>query len=202
MKILAVTEQRDAKWNKVSFEILAAAQQIAEQTKGTISAVVIGKGVAALADEFAGYHLDEVLLVEHDLLQNYTPDGFSIALKRVIESTKPDLVLFPHTYQVRDFAPRLTARFGAALPAEMAALSGSAPLDLRVNSLKADRAEAQAALAAEVRRVWGRPKCLEYFLSNPPVAAFVRTRANLEAYVDFEPLPAFSRTRLREDSAS
>ena len=28
MKILAVTEQRDAKWNKVSFEILAAAQQI------------------------------------------------------------------------------------------------------------------------------------------------------------------------------
>ena len=115
MKILAVTEQRDAKWNKVSFEILAAAQQIAEQTKGTIHAVVIGKGVAALADEFSGYHLDEVLLVEHDLLKNYTPDGFSIALKQVIESTKPDLVLFPHTYQVRDFAPALAASLGKGM---------------------------------------------------------------------------------------
>jgi len=115
MKILAVTEQRDAKWNKVSFEIIAAAQQIAEQTKSTVTAVVIGKGVAALADELAGYQLDEVLLVEHDLLANYTPDGFSIALKQIIEAAKPDLVLFPHTYQVRDFAPALAASLGKGM---------------------------------------------------------------------------------------
>ncbi|MGC2718285.1 MAG: hypothetical protein WA209_01760, partial [Candidatus Acidiferrales bacterium] len=115
MKILAVTEQRDAKWNKVSFEIIAAAQQIAEQTQSTISAVVIGKGVAPLADELAGYQLDEVLLVEHDLLANYTPDSFSIALKQIIESAKPDLVLFPHTYQVRDYAPALAASLGKGM---------------------------------------------------------------------------------------
>ncbi len=115
MKILAVTEQRDAKWNKVSFEIVAAAQQIAEQTKSTVTAVVIGKGVAALADELAGYQLDEVLLVEHDLLANYTPDGFVLALKQIIEANKPDLVLFPHTYQVRDFAPALAASLGKGM---------------------------------------------------------------------------------------
>ena len=110
MKILLITEQREGKWNKVSFETLAAAQQIAQQTKGTLSAVVIGKGVAALADEFASYQLDEVLLVEHDLLAQYTPDGYATALKQVVESTKPDLVLFPHTYEVRDFAPKLAAK--------------------------------------------------------------------------------------------
>ena len=115
MKILAVTEQRDAKWNKVSFEIVAAAQQIAEQTKSTVTAVVIGKGVASLADELSGYQLDEVLLVEHDRLSNYTPDGFSIALKQIIEASKPDLVLFPHTYQVRDFAPALAASLGKGM---------------------------------------------------------------------------------------
>ncbi|MGH9687885.1 MAG: electron transfer flavoprotein subunit alpha/FixB family protein [Candidatus Acidiferrales bacterium] len=109
MKILPITEQHDAQWNRVSFETLAAAQQIAEQTGGSISAVVIGKGVAALADELAGYQLGEVLLVEHDLLGKYTPDGFSLALRQVIESAKPDLVLLPHTYQVRDFAPKLAA---------------------------------------------------------------------------------------------
>ena len=109
MKILLIPEQREAKWNKVSFETLAAAQQIASQTNATVSGVLVGKGVAALADELAAFQLDEVLLVEHDLLEEYTPDGFSIALHQLIENTKPDLVLLPHTYQVRDFAPKLAA---------------------------------------------------------------------------------------------
>ncbi|HEV2314130.1 MAG TPA: electron transfer flavoprotein subunit alpha/FixB family protein [Candidatus Acidoferrales bacterium] len=115
MKILLITEEREAKWNKVSFETLAAAQQIASETKGSLAGVVIGKGVGALADELAGYQLDEVLLVENALLEKYTPDGYSIALKQVIEQAKPDLVLFPHTYQVRDFAPKLAASMGKGM---------------------------------------------------------------------------------------
>jgi len=115
MKILLITEQREGKWNKVSFETLAAAQQIVQQMKGTLTGVVIGKGVAALADELAGLQLDEVLLVEHDLLEKYTPDGFSLALRQVIEGAKPDLVLLPHTYQVRDFAPKLAASMGRGM---------------------------------------------------------------------------------------
>jgi electron transfer flavoprotein alpha subunit len=109
MKILLISEQREGKWNKVGFETLAAAQQIAQHTKGSLAGVVIGKGVAALADELAASQLDEVLLVEHDLLDPYTPDGFTIALRQVIEGAKPDLVLLPHTYQVRDFASKLAA---------------------------------------------------------------------------------------------
>jgi electron transfer flavoprotein alpha subunit len=115
MKILLVTEQREGKFNKVSFETLAAAQQIVQHTKGSLTGLVIGKGVAPLADELAGSQLDEVLLVEHDLLEKYTPDGFSLALRQVIESTKPDLVLLPHTYQVRDFAPKLAASMGKGM---------------------------------------------------------------------------------------
>src|ERR1700735_128773 len=112
MKILLITEQRDGDWNKVSFETLAAAQQITQQTNSTLAGIVLGKGVAALADDLAGYQLDEVLLFEHDLLEKYTPDGYSIALREVIESIQPDLVLLPHTYRVRDFAPKLAASIG------------------------------------------------------------------------------------------
>jgi len=115
MKILLITEQREGKFNKVSFETLAAAQQIVQHTKGSLTGLVIGKGVASLADELAGSQLDEVLLVEHDLIEKYTPDGFSLALHQVIESTKPDLVLLPHTYQVRDFAPKLAASMGKGM---------------------------------------------------------------------------------------
>jgi electron transfer flavoprotein alpha subunit len=115
MNILLITEQRDAQWNKTSFETLAAAQLIAAQTQGRLAAAVIGKGVAPLAAELAASRLDEVLLVEHDLLAAYTPDGYTAALKQTIAQAKPDLVLLPHTYQVRDFAPKLAASLGKGM---------------------------------------------------------------------------------------
>jgi electron transfer flavoprotein alpha subunit len=115
MNILLIAEQREGQWNKTSFETLAAAQQIAAETKGRLAAVVIGKGVAALAGELAANKLDEVLIVEHDLLASYTPDGYTIALQQVIAQAKPDLVLLPHTYQARDFAPMLAASLGKGM---------------------------------------------------------------------------------------
>jgi electron transfer flavoprotein alpha subunit len=77
--------------------------------------VVVGKAVRSLADALAVYKLDEVLLAEHDLLEHYTPDGFTVALRQVIAQASPDLVLFPHTYQVRDFAPKLAASLGKGM---------------------------------------------------------------------------------------
>jgi electron transfer flavoprotein alpha subunit len=129
MNILVITEQREGQWNPVSLETVAAAQQIAAQvagarvagqvagevagqTKTLLSALVVGKGVRKLADELAALKLEQVLLAEHDLLERYTPDGFTLAIRQVIEQFKPDLVLFPHTYQVRDFAPQLAASIG------------------------------------------------------------------------------------------
>jgi len=119
MKILVITEQREAKWNPVSSETLVAAQQIAAAQPGSgVAAAVIGKGVRGLAEQAAANQLAEVLLVEHDLLERYTPDGFAIALKQVITQTQPDLVLLPHTYQVRDYAPKLAASLGKGMIAD------------------------------------------------------------------------------------
>jgi electron transfer flavoprotein alpha subunit len=115
MKILMIAEQRQGKWNNATFETLAAAQQIAKDASGAVSALVIGKGVGALADDLAGKNVSEVLLVEHDLLDAYTPDSYCVALKQVIESAKPDLVVSPHTYQVRDFVPKLAAMLGKGM---------------------------------------------------------------------------------------
>jgi electron transfer flavoprotein alpha subunit len=115
MKILVIAEHRQGKWNNTSFETLAAAQQIAKDTSSAVTVLVVGKGVAALAAELAAKNVAEVLLVEHDLLEAYTPDGYCVALSQAISSAKPDLVLFPHTYQVRDFAPKLAASLGKGM---------------------------------------------------------------------------------------
>jgi electron transfer flavoprotein alpha subunit len=119
MKILVITEQREGKWNPVSSETLVAAQQIAAAQPGSrVAAVVIGKGVRGIAEEVAANQLAGILLVEHDLLEKYTPDGYAIALRQVVAQTQPDLVLLPHTYQVRDYAPKLAASLGKGMIAD------------------------------------------------------------------------------------
>ena len=115
MKILVITELRQGKWNNTSFETMAAAQQIAAGTSSTVTALVVGKDVGPFAEELATKDVAEVLQVESDLLDSYTPDGYCVALKQVIEQSKPDLVLLPHTYQVRDFAPKLAAMLGKGM---------------------------------------------------------------------------------------
>jgi electron transfer flavoprotein alpha subunit len=114
MKILVITEQRQGKWNSASFETLAAAQQIAAGI-GSITAIVIGQGIGTLAAELAPKDVADVLTVEHQLLGAYTPDGYCTALRQVLDAEKPDFVLFPHTYQVRDFAPQLAAMLGKGM---------------------------------------------------------------------------------------
>jgi len=110
--ILLVIEQRDGALNRTSLEALVAAQGIAATSSDKISAVVFGKGIANVASEVAGKKLEIVYTVEDDKLAEYTPDGYVAALKQVVEQLDPKLVIFSHTYQVRDFAPRLAAALG------------------------------------------------------------------------------------------
>ncbi|MBZ5584689.1 MAG: electron transfer flavoprotein subunit alpha/FixB family protein [Acidobacteriia bacterium] len=109
MTILAVLEQRAGQWNRMSFETLAAAQQLAVEINGTAGAAVLGDGVDSLAAELGARRLEKVYAVGHELLKDYTPDGYVLALRQLIDRVQPSILLFPHTYQVRDFLPKLAA---------------------------------------------------------------------------------------------
>jgi electron transfer flavoprotein alpha subunit len=110
-KILVVVEQRDGKLNRVSWETIAAGQAIAAQTGWTLEAAVVGSnsgsGAAAIASEVAAKKLAKVYDIESAGLEPYTPDAFVYALKEFLEKHPAKLVLMPHTYQVRDFVPKL-----------------------------------------------------------------------------------------------
>jgi electron transfer flavoprotein alpha subunit len=107
MSLLAVMEQRGGEWNRMSFETLAAAQQLARELGTTAGAAVIGHGIGALAAELGSKQLEKVYAVEHELLKDYTPEAYTAALQQLIAQAKPDIVFFPHTYQVRDYLPKL-----------------------------------------------------------------------------------------------
>jgi electron transfer flavoprotein alpha subunit len=113
--ILVVVEQREGKLNRVSYETVAAAQAISTETGWSLEAAVAGSGVSEIAKEIAGKKFAKVYDVESAKLEPYTPDGFVAALKQFISQRQPRLVLMPHTYQVRDFAPQLATALGRTL---------------------------------------------------------------------------------------
>jgi electron transfer flavoprotein alpha subunit len=132
MKVLAVLEHQGGRLHRMSWETLAAARHITGEV-GTEEAALIGSGIAALAQEIASKKIARIYSVEHALLENYTADGYTAAVEALIRKTNPDLVLFPHTYQTRDFAPKLAARFERALISDVIAAraEGKSPVFVR-----------------------------------------------------------------------
>lgn len=113
--ILVIIEQREGKLNRVSYETITAAQAIAAEMNWPIEAAILGNGVGSIASEVAAKKVEKVYDIESDKLEPYTPDGYVAALKQFITDKQPKLVLMPHTYQVRDFAPQLATALGRTL---------------------------------------------------------------------------------------
>jgi electron transfer flavoprotein alpha subunit len=147
VSILVVTEQ-----NRMSFETIAAAQEFGKP----VHAAVLGHNIEALAAELAKYQLEAVHAVSHALLEQYTADGYTLALRQLIAKLAPELVLFPHTYQVRDFAPKLATSLDRVLVSDVIARNG----DLFVRQLF------QGKLSADIR-----------FTGEPPFFASLQAGA-------------------------
>ena len=115
--------QREGRIARISWEALAAGQRLAAQLNLPISAVILGSETESLAAEIATRPVAKVLRVEHPLLAQYTPDGFTLALQQLIQTESPAQVVLPHTYQVRDYAPALAARLGQVLISDVVDIS-------------------------------------------------------------------------------
>src|SRR5207302_1623185 len=110
--ILVVVEQREGKLNRVSWETLTAGQALSADTGWPLEAAVVGGSASSIANEVAGKKVSKVYAIESPKLEPYTPDGFAAGLKQFLSQRQPKLVLMPHTYQVRDFVPKLATAMG------------------------------------------------------------------------------------------
>ena len=142
--ILVVAEEREGKLNRVSFETIAGAQAIAKETGWAVEVVLPGSGVSALAGELAAKSTGTVTALDGAGLAAYTSDAYVAALKPFIQAKQPKLVLFPHTYQVRDFAPRL------ALALDRTLISDATGYKYEGGGLRFTRQMFQGKFAADV----------------------------------------------------
>jgi electron transfer flavoprotein alpha subunit len=110
--ILAFIEHKNCVLNKTSLEAVTAAQTIGKELGQEVAAVIACDKDCALAQEVAGYDLAKVIVAKNEKLGTYTPDGYTDAFAEVIKNTNPQYIIMAHTYQVRDFAPKLAARLG------------------------------------------------------------------------------------------
>jgi electron transfer flavoprotein alpha subunit len=120
--ILVIAEQRDGKLNRATWETIVGAQQLAKASGAPITVLVPGAKAAGVAAELAAAQINEALTVEHAALEPYTPDGFTATLQAVVAQLSPAHVLLPHTYQTRDFAPKLAARLDRAIVTDVTAV--------------------------------------------------------------------------------
>ena len=133
MSVFLITEQSGGRWHAMSWEALAAAQQLASELGASVTAVVVGKGASEAAAELAAKNVERVLAVEHDLLADYTADGYTAALEQALDGRGAKVVVLPNTYQVRDYAPKLAVRLNAPLVSDIVGfrVEGGKPVFVR-----------------------------------------------------------------------
>ena len=120
--IWAVVQQRDNKIHKMSFEAVRAGQLLAASMGGNVEAIVLGSGVEEAAQQLAGFDLGAIRTISDARLANYTPGAYIGALKKAYEEFRPSYLVFPHTYQTVDYAPRLVQALAGVLVPEVTGL--------------------------------------------------------------------------------
>ncbi|MGA7413431.1 MAG: electron transfer flavoprotein subunit alpha/FixB family protein [Bryobacteraceae bacterium] len=145
MSVLVVLENRAGSFNRMSFETVAGGSKIAAAFGLPLEGAVLGHGVEALAQQAAALGFSKVHALDHELLASYTADGYTAALEQLIRAAQPQFVLFPHTYQVRDYAPKLATRFVRPLISDVVDIRIDAGLPIFVRQLF------QGKLNADVR---------------------------------------------------
>ncbi len=123
MDILIILEDNNGNIHRMGLESIVAAQQLGSELGLSTGALVMGANADALAEEASQYNVDEVIKVNDPLLASYSADGYSEAVKQIIEQENPTYVLFGHTYQVRDYAPRVSAKLMKPFLVDNVALS-------------------------------------------------------------------------------
>ena len=121
--VIAITEQRDGKFRKVSFEVVSEGRRIADGLSAQLTAVVIGSGVGSLAAEIKKYGPDQIVILDDPALADYRTDAYAPALAEVVKSRDPAVVITGASVQGKDLAARLAARLNAGLVMDCTAIS-------------------------------------------------------------------------------
>lgn len=114
-EVWVLAEHKEGKLKRVSFESLGQALTLAEKLNTECAVLLLGHEVESLASELFHYGAKKIYLLENPQLKNYTSDGYTAALTKLINERKPEILLMGATFQGKDLAPKLSTRLKAPL---------------------------------------------------------------------------------------
>lgn len=174
MKVLVFAEQREGEFRKAAIEACCEGRRLS--TGGELVVVVIGKGAYGIARNISGYGPDRILTIDQPVLEQYSTEGYAAALEAVARSEKPDAILMGGTAMGRDLAPRLGARLGVPVLADVVQLSWEDSKLMAVRPIYAGKLFMKVASAGHpgIATTW--PKAFPAAVADPthqaPVTVF------------------------------
>ncbi len=121
MNILVVLENNTGTLHRLSLEAIVGSQKLGE----SVSVLLIGEGAEGIINQLKNYALEKIITVKHELLASYNADGSSETVKQVVLSISPNVITAGHTYQTRDYMPRVSAKLGAPFIPDVIAANGN-----------------------------------------------------------------------------
>ncbi len=181
MKILVFAEQRDAGFKKPAFEAVRTGRMLADQTGGTVTALVIGTNVSGIASELGAYGASEVKVVEHPQLAYYCPLAYAKAVAEVAKSEGATVLLMAATAMGKDLAPRVAVKLDGGLAADCTSLKVDGPTLVATRPVYAGKALLDVAVTSPVKVITLRPNV---FPAGEPSAEKASPQAVEIAFAD------------------
>lgn len=158
--VLAIAEQVDGVFRKVTFESLSEGRRIADKMGCDLSAAVVGSGVEAVSGELGRYGADRVLVADHPGLAEYNTEGYTAVLAGVIAEESPAVIILGASAQGRDLSARLSARIGAPLAMDCVAIGVDGENLTTTRPMYGGKILAEVALEGVPRMVAIRPNAM------------------------------------------
>lgn len=164
--VLAITEQIDGVFRKVTFEALSEGKRIADSFGCDLTAVVLGTGVEDISNELGKYGVGRILVADNPALKEYLTDAYTNVIADIIEKENPKAVILGSSVQGRDLSARLSARLGAALAMDCVSVSVDGESLIATRPMYGGKILADVALEAELKIVAIRPNAMSIIESE------------------------------------
>ena len=116
--ILAIVDHADGKLRKSAYELVSEGRRLADDTNGSLTALIIGNGVDAMAPELAEYGADAILVCDDAAMADFDADRYTAVAMEALQTTGAGIVLVGSSPTDRTLAARIAAKSGVGVAME------------------------------------------------------------------------------------
>ena len=160
MSVLAIAEQRDGNFRKVTYEVLSEGRKLADNLGSELKALVIGDGFEGIASELGKFGADNVMVVDHDSLSEYLTDTYTNVVTQVVEKVDPTVIIVGASVQGKDLAARLAARLDAGLAMDCVAVRLDGENVIATRPIYGGKVQAEIAVSGKPQIIATRPNAM------------------------------------------